>query len=157
MTTTINFDLSKLLKEKDWNKPTLNFYFEDGEFKENVLKETTGMDYGSTFIIEFSELIKNWNDNWLTKKNGDRCFGCNKSKEYFETFSAPTIAEVIMWIYDKYKIWISIEMIFTGYETGFCYSIRQSKDDKVTIRSQVYSSIENASFAAIIKVLKEIV
>ena len=108
MNTLVNFEIAKLLKEKGWNTRTLNFYFEDGESKENVLKETTGMDYGSEFTIEFSELVENWNDKWLTKKNGDRCFGCSKSKGYLETFSAPTIAEVVMWLYEKHEIWIVI-------------------------------------------------
>ena len=106
----VDFTTAKLLKEKGWDIPTLNFYFEDEEFKENVLRETTGMDYGSDFVVEFSELIENWNDKFLTKKNGGRCFGCNKSSDYFETFSAPTIADVIDWIYTKYGIWIKVDV-----------------------------------------------
>ena len=107
MNTVVSFEIAKLLKEKDWNKPTLNFYFEDGESKENVFKDIVGMDYGSEFTTEFSELIENWNGKWLTKKNGDRCFGCSKSQGYFETFSAPTIADVVMWLYEKHSIWIN--------------------------------------------------
>lgn len=114
MNKPISFSLAKLLKECRYNTPTLNFFFEDGESKENVLKETVGMDYGSEFTVEFSELIENWNDKWLTKKNGDRCFGCKKSNGYFETFSAPTIAEVVMWIYEKYSLWILPLPTITG-------------------------------------------
>lgn len=105
MNTPVTFEIAKLLKEKDWATPTLNFYFEDGQIKENDLQNTVGMDYGSEFTVEFSELIENWNDKWLTKKNGGRCFGCSKSKGYFETFSAPTIAEAVMWLYEKHRIW----------------------------------------------------
>lgn len=108
MNTPVKFQLAKLLKEKGWNKPELNFYFEDGTFSENVFRDSVGMDYGSQFEVGFSELIENWNDKWLTKKNGDRCFGCDKSRGYFETFSAPTIAEVVMWLYEKHGIWIDV-------------------------------------------------
>jgi len=109
MNTPVGFPTAKLLKAKGYNNPELNFFFEDGESKENVLRETTGMDYGSEFTVEFSELIENWNDAWLTKKNGDRCFGCSKTKGYLETYSAPFISTVVMWLYEKYGIWIGVQ------------------------------------------------
>lgn len=108
MNTPVSFPIAKLLKEKQWQIPTLCYYFEDGELIQNTYKDTTGMDYGSEFQVEFSELTENWNNGWLSKKNGNRCFGCSKSNGYFETFSAPTIAEVVMWLYKTRKIWLSV-------------------------------------------------
>lgn len=127
MNTHVDFETAKLLKEKGWNTRTLNFYFEDGESKENTLKETTGMDYGSEFTVEFSELVENWNDKWLTKKSGDRCFGCSKSKGYFKTYSAPTIAEVVMWFYEKHDIWIETPF----WDSKFRIKIIDTKGEKV--------------------------
>lgn len=101
----VSFSLAKLLKEKNWNKQCIDFYFEDNTFSANYYFDD----------LESSELINDWNDNFLTKKDGSRCFGCDKSKGYFETFSAPTIAEVIDWIYEKHNIWISIASLSDCY------------------------------------------
>ncbi len=105
-TSVINFEIAKLLKEKRWNKPTLHFFFEDGVLIENSYKDTTGMDYGKEFEVEFSELTDNWNDGWIMKKDGSMCSGCNKSNGYLDIYSAPTISDVVMWLYEKHGIWI---------------------------------------------------
>lgn len=124
MNKPVKFELAKLLKEKGWNTPTLHFYFEDGEFKENVLKDVTGMDYGSEYTVEYSELTDDWNNNYIRKKNGDSCFGCQNNPLYFKTYSAPTIAEVVMWLYEKHGIWIvAFPELFNGTEVRFYPSI----------------------------------
>lgn len=115
MNTPVSFDLAKLLKEKGWQIPTLYYYFEDGVLIQNTIKDTVGMDYGSEFEVEFSEFTENWNDNFLTRKNGDRCFGCSKSQGYFETFSAPSISEVVMWLYEKNGIWVHAMKSFNDF------------------------------------------
>lgn len=101
-----SFDVSRLLRDKGFKKPTLCYYFEDGEFRENVLRDTVGMDYGAEYTVEFSELLEDWNDGWITKKNGDRCFGCSKDRGYFDTYSAPTHAVAIEWIRVNFGVWI---------------------------------------------------
>jgi hypothetical protein len=107
MNTPVSFKIAKLLKEKGFYINTLCYYFEDGEFRQNQISSTYGY-YGEEYTVEYSELTNNWNDKFLRKKNGDSCFGCNKNKGYFETFSAPTISEVVMWIHEKYKIFITL-------------------------------------------------
>ena len=121
MNKPVSFKIAKPLKEVGFDKPCLSFYFEDGQFSENVFRGTVGMDYGSPFEVEFSELLGNWNDKFLMKKNGDRCFGCDKSKGYFETFSAPTIAEVVMWFYEKHGVQLFLD--YTYYD-GFHYGVK---------------------------------
>ena len=123
MNTPVNFEIAKLLKAKGYNNLELNFYFEDGELKENVLRETTGMDYGSEFTVEFSELLENWNNGWLTKKNGGRCFGCSKTKGYLETYSAPFISTVVMWLHEKHGIWISVQPNEPYVDNDWCFTI----------------------------------
>lgn len=142
MNKPVNFEISKLLKEKGWNKETLCHYFEDGVFRQNELRDTVGMDYGSDYIVEFSELINNWNDSFLMKKNGDRCFGCNKNQGYFETFSAPTIAEVIMWIYEKHGIWIWVESSMTAFTDNKSHSSYNSLGQFNSPREAYLSAIE---------------
>jgi hypothetical protein len=155
MNKTVKFELAKLLKEKEWKIPTLNLYFDDGESKENAVGLTTGMDYGSEFYVEFSELIENWNDGWLTKKNGDRCFGCSKSKGYFETFSAPTIAEVVIWLYEKHEIWIGVQPNEPYVDDDWRFII--FKDLKNNNSLEGYNSPTEAYEAAIEYVLNKIV
>lgn len=73
------------------------------------------MDYGSEFTIEYIDLFENWNDNFLTKKDGSRCFGCSKSKGYLETFSSPTNSLAIKWIRENFGIHVHIESYGLGY------------------------------------------
>lgn len=37
-------------------------------------------------------------------------------------YAAPTIAEVVMWLYEKHGIWIAVTQEL-GYTTTFCYQI----------------------------------
>ena len=103
----ISFETAKLAKEKDFNILQHSYYFEDGEFKENSLKGTNGY-YGEEYEFNLSEFNENWNDKWLTKKTGDRCFGCSKQKGYLETFSAPTQSLLQKWLREVHNLHISI-------------------------------------------------
>lgn len=42
-----------------------------------------------------------------------------------ESYSAPTIAEVIMWLYKKHKIWIELKMYLNG---SFYYEVKKQSD-----------------------------
>ena len=103
----ISFETAKLAKEKGFNILQHSYYFEDGEFKENSLKGTNGY-YGEEYEFNLSEFNENWNDKWLTKKTGDRCFGCSKQKGYLETFSAPTQSLLQRWCREKHNKHIQI-------------------------------------------------
>lgn len=113
MKTPVNIEIAKLLKIHKFKGICLSYFFEDGEFRENEIT-VGGGDDGNEYLVEYEDLLENWNDGFVTKKNGERCFGCNKSNGYFETFSAPTIAEAVMWLYEKYNIWISISINING-------------------------------------------
>ena len=103
----ISFETAKLAKEKGFNILTHSYYFEDREFKENSLTGTNGY-YGDEYEFFLSEFNENWNDKWLTKKNGNRCFGCNKDKGYFETFSAPTQSLLQKWLRELHNCFIEV-------------------------------------------------
>ena len=154
MNTPVKFEIAKLLKEKGFDKPTLHFYFEDGEFRENTLKDVTGMDYGSEYTVEYEELLGNWNDKFLTKKNGDRCFGCRKSNGYFETFSAPAIFETVMWIYEKHDIWINVDKTFSK---EFFYIIITDNEHTSKESKKLFNSPTEAYEAAILYTLKNLI
>lgn len=112
----ISFETAKLAKEKGFKELCFNYYFEDGVFKENILKTTNGY-YGEDVSFEFDELLENWNSEFLTTKNGDRCFGCSKNRGYFETFSAPTQSLLQKWLREKYMIIVTSDPIM-GF--SFC-------------------------------------
>lgn len=103
----ISFETAKLAKEKGFREPSHSYYFEDGEFKEHELTGSNGY-YGEEYCFVLEEFFENWNNNWLTKKNGDRCFGCPKAKGYFETFSAPTQSFLQKWLRETHKIHVQI-------------------------------------------------
>jgi hypothetical protein len=122
----VDFELAKELKEVGFKIPTLHHYFEDGVIRENIIEDTYGY-YGDEYTVEFEELTNNWNDGFLMKKNGDRCFGCSKAKGYLETFSAPTLELAKMWFREVHGIHININ--HTCDENIWMYYIENWKRD----------------------------
>lgn len=72
-------------------------------------------------------------------------------------YSAPTIIETVMWLYETYGIWINVDMVFGDDQTGFWYCIRESKVDDVAIQSDEYETITEAYEAAIVYTLENLV
>lgn len=89
MTTPVNFELAKLLKEKGFDVPVRTYRLE-GKY--------------SDFIHEGFE-DEYWGDNKIVNWNKD-IIGIKPFKGFV---SAPTIAEVVMWLYEKHGIWIWVE------------------------------------------------
>lgn len=83
MNTPVSFEISKLLKEKEFDEPCYYYYYND---KLNVSSK----------------------DNWNN----------------FNGYSAPTIAEVVMWLYEKHGIWVSVDNLIDG---NFYFSHRDAK------------------------------
>lgn len=109
----ITFETAKSAKEKGFDIKCVNYFFEDGESKENELTGTNGY-YGEEYCLSIGEFQENWNDKFLTKKNGDRCFGCSKKDGYLETFSRPTQALLQRWLREVHKIDIEISVHLRG-------------------------------------------
>jgi len=82
MNTPVNFEIAKLLKEKEFDVKTTDSYVDTTPFSENE--------------NDFVEYFFKQNHN---------------EKEH--RVSAPTIAEVVMWLYEKHGIWIYIKQ---GYK-----------------------------------------
>ena len=105
----VTFEQAKELKSKGFKLETNCYYFEDNEFRQYKIVDTYGY-YGDEYTVELGELYKNWNDAFLQKKNGDRCFGCSKGEGYFETFSAPEQWQVVEWLRVNYGIWVNVRV-----------------------------------------------
>ncbi len=107
----VSFETAKLLKIKGFNIPTTHYYFEDEVFRQNSIQDIVGMDYGKDIEYELEEFYENWNNGYVIKKNGDKCFGCSKDKGYFEVFSAPEQWLVAKWLRSIHKIHITITSV----------------------------------------------
>lgn len=135
----VSFKVARLAKEKGFNEKCFNYYFEDGTFQENIIKDTYGY-YGEEYTVEFDELLENWNSEWLTKKNGDRCFGCSKSRGYLETYSATTQSLLQRWIREKH----SIDIIVSSNLVGHGYILYNRNPHKNITNRNVYQTYEEA-------------
>lgn len=157
-----SFEVCKLLKEKGFTQPTLCFYFEDGEFKQNVLIQITGMEYEEEFTTEYNELLENWNDGFTSKKGDSRCSGCSKPNGYLETFSSPTHTLAIKWIRENFGIWIETQHDGTFNQFTFKLSKLNNKNIKTEPHymhpfGKGFNSSEEATDAALLYVLKNLI
>lgn len=97
MTTNVSFELAKLLKEKGFKKECLFYYNKQGELPERW--ESSGSSTDTDVPIYLEEFEANFNSPNLVGVHQIGDVSC----------SAPTIAEVVMWLYEKYEVWISSE------------------------------------------------
>lgn len=83
MNNSVNFETAKILKAKGFNLKVIHFY--------NYERLSCLSDKDR----QLNDGLVNYNPiNW------------NSTKEHYT--SAPSIAEVIMWLYEKHNIWISV-------------------------------------------------
>lgn len=128
MNTRINFDTARLLKEKGFDIPVVNFYNEEGGFHQ-------------VYNMAAPENMNKVNTSEWYKHN--------------IMYSAPNISEVIMWLYEKHGIWISA---FPHHliENKYCYEVYKSTDELHT-ELHKFNSPTEAYEVAIEYVLKELV
>jgi hypothetical protein len=68
-------------------------------------------------------------NNSLIYANGRKC-NWNREEDYNdfpEPISAPTIADVVMWLYEKHKIWVSVSVDTLFNKGKFCIVIYKDK------------------------------
>jgi hypothetical protein len=116
MNTPITLQLAKLLKAKGYDKKCYKYFHSNfGEEYEYTLKGSDG------------ELCTNW----------------NIEKNYPQDFiSAPTISEVVMWIYEKYGVWISVNLNFKYQIETKKHGILHTKDEFNSLTEAYEAAIE---------------
>ena len=152
MNTTINFEASKLLKEKGFDKPTQKAYIGNDNLFVNFEQS-----YGeSEFFFDADDFYENWNKKgWVFNRNGEGCFGCKFDNiKYFEAYAAPTIADVIMWLYEKHEIWIYPILILENRK--FVINIDKI-EPKFQWQLELFDSPTKAYEAAILYVLENLI
>lgn len=89
MNEPVKYPLAKLLKEKGFDVPVRNYYL-DSDISKQIHEGFEDSYWGDNRIV-------NWNKDVIG------------IKPFYGFNSAPTIAEVVMWINKKYHIWIYVE------------------------------------------------
>lgn len=120
MNTSINFEIAKLLKEKGFDEPTLNWYHKD---------------------------TKKFNIN-------DLMFSMNKITD---NYSAPTIADVIMWLYEKYGIWIVVNIAIDNLWYFELYNLKDKRNAEIPIQESFYTTPSEAYQEAINYTFKNLI
>ena len=94
MNTYVNFEIAKLLKEKGFKQPCFYYYDKNVKLNEPYLENGSSTDV--EFRVDLTDFLGHHN---------------SYSTQYI---SVPTIAEAVMWLYEKHKIWIHCEICFDG-------------------------------------------
>lgn len=115
MNTPVNFELAKLLKEKGFNLKIINFYNYE---KLSLISDKNRQIDG---LVNYNPI------NW------------NGIKDHYT--SAPTIAEVVMWLYEKHGIWISVVCDCYGILWYANLSVASEKNwDNIDLRHEIISA-----------------
>lgn len=126
MNTPASFEIAKLLKEKGFDIPTIKCYAE-----ERLRNKNTGGDL-------FTGIFRL----------------CTKSKFHKRYYYAPTIAEVVMWLYEKHGIWICVATI--PFEKHFMFEYSIHNRSECLTQDGVFDSPTEAYEAAIEYTLKNL-
>lgn len=109
MNKAVNFELAKLLKEKGFHELTWQSY--------RTIEHT-------------DERLKWWKVGELNKPM--YCKLSDSNDAFYGICSAPTIAEVVMWLYEKHGIWI--ENHITNYGFFYCQIWQKSNNPDKKIK-----------------------
>ena len=136
MTTPVKFELAKLLKEKGFNDQTLHFY----------TKPKSKM-FGIDEHNRYYNIVN-------TPKKLYTC-GEHSVADIKNVYSAPTIATVVMWLYEKHGIWIETPF----WDSKFRIKIINTIEEKLLrgIDFEGYNSPTEAYEAAIKYCLTELI
>ena len=116
MNTPVSYELAKLLKEKGFDKPTQKAYINNKLFKN--FEESSGE---CEYYFHSDDFYEDWNKKgWVYTEKGQGCFGCKLDNlNYFEAYAAPTITEVVMWLYEKRGIWVAVDAGINGFHAHY--------------------------------------
>ena len=89
MNTPVNFEIAKLLRLKSFKDPCFYYYMETGKLCEPYLENGSSTDVD--FRVDLTDLLDDSNSKYTPT-----------------TYSAPTIGDVVMWLYEKHGIWIEV-------------------------------------------------
>lgn len=154
MNTPVNFEIAKLLKEKGFNDESYSivlkylgkpkeFFFANIHFKYNE-----PIQYCDD--IRFTNLI---NGKWSNKFSDTHLLDTNP----IEIYSAPIIAQVIMWLYETHGFFVTVTIPYSEFGK-FSAEIWGKESDNIKILlvdgMSVFNTINQAYEEGIIESLK---
>lgn len=131
MNTPITFEIAKLLKEKEYDKVCYR-----------------------AFLFKIYQPSNIYEENIEQIKNAE-----NFSDSHYEKYYKPTIAEVLMWLYEKHGIWI-IAVPTSGEKGKWHYhrfDLKNSNNDSEPELVPRFSTPTEAYLSAIKYTLKQII
>lgn len=143
MITPVKFPIAKLLKEKGFDIPTKKYY-------EYALKSKKDKEDGYSGSFGWKKGELNLQSDYF-QNNSESDF----ASEMWYMCSAPTIAEVVMWLYEKHGIWISVSVI--PFENNFMFEYSIANIKECLYQYGTYDSPTEAYEAAIEYTLKNLI
>lgn len=93
MNTPVNFEIAQLLKEKGFDENCFDYYTSTGGLNSDGWGDVL---YEQGFGSGEPDRMFRFNYSDFNKHQKETCYLC------------PTIAEVVMWLYEKHGIWVSV-------------------------------------------------
>jgi len=115
MNTPVSFELAKLLKEKEFDENCSDYYTQTGNLNSDGWGDII---YEQGFGSGEPDRMLRFNYSDFNKNQKETCFLC------------PTIAEVVMWLYEKHEIWIGVEA--SDDFTMFCFRVRKKEVSRLS-------------------------
>jgi len=125
-------------------KPTYVSFSQAKLLKDKGFKGRSRYYGGSGELVEVPDIIEN--DYRHT----------NNEMQMFR-WEAPEQWMVVEWLRINHGIWVSVDMIYEIDQTGFWYSIRQSKDDDMGIDYDEYPTPQEAYSEAFDYILNKLI
>jgi len=135
MNTPVSFELAKLLKEKEFDENCSDYYTQTGNLNSDGWGDII---YEQGFGSGEPDRMLRFNYSDFNKNQKETCFLC------------PTIAEVVMWLYEKHGIWIGV-ICDVGNDLLFTFKIYSTKigEERCIVNGNMYESPTEAYEAGI--------
>ena len=119
-------------------------------FELSKLLKEKGFDEPCRFVHDTWDNIK----DWLEGGDGEHR---NSHKNGSVYYSAPTIAEVVMWLYEKHGLWIVVNVNIMGSWYFEHFDLKEKRNAQFKPTDTHYDSPTEAYRAAIIYTLKNLI
>ena len=145
MNTKVNYEISKLLKDKGFKGSThANWWILHKDHHENY-KKRLPVDESKVFFAKNSYDL-------------DLKIQIDEEREHnvFHVLSAPTISEVVMWLYEEHGIWTVVNVNIMGSWYFEHFNLKEKRNAEFKPTDTHYDSPTEAYEAAIEYTLKNL-
>lgn len=114
----VSFEVAKLLKQKGFNELVTHYYL--GIKEPQIIANTPviNTNFNETIVICLEYFYENFNDGRYMSLNGTSCMNCSDHVAFFEAFSAPTIQQVLDWLYKNQDVFFKVSIERKGMFSG---------------------------------------